>query len=115
MKISKFTLVVLLSSSVLLGIQANELSKKGPMSFEAYDSDKNGLISESEFYNLRAKRMELKAQQGMPMRNAGNAPSFEYFDTNGDKQLTKVELLEGQMRHISEKKSSKGMGKNQAK
>jgi len=110
MKFSNIAFLALCSSIFVVSLSATDLSKKGPMSFEDYDTDKNGFVSESEFYDLRAKKMELKAQQGMPMKNAGNAPSFEYFDSNGDKQLSKIELLEGQMKHMSEKKSQKGMG-----
>ena len=113
MKAYKFVFMTLVSVSLVSALNAADLAKKGPMSFEDYDSDKNGFISESEFYDLRTKRMNLKAQQGMPMRNAGNAPAFEEFDTNGDKQLTKIELLEGQMKNMSNKKSQKGM--NQGK
>lgn len=112
MKNYRFILLSLISSFLVTSLGATDLSKRGPASFEDYDVDKNGSISESEFYDLRAKKMELKAQQGMPMKNAANAPSFEYFDTNGDKQLSKIELLEGQINHMNEKKSQKGMGQN---
>lgn len=113
MKIYKLVVMALVSGSLVAALGATDFTKKGPMDFEAYDSDKNGFISETEFYNLRNKRMNIKANQGMQMRNAGNAPAFEQFDTNGDKQLTKMELLEGQMKNMSEKKSQKGMGQGQ--
>ena len=113
MKVCKLIVMGLASVSLVSTLTATDLTKKGPMSFEDYDSDHNGVVTESEFYKLREKRMNLKAEQGMPMRNAGNAPTFEQFDTNGDKQLTKMELLEGQMKNMSERKSQKGMNKNQ--
>lgn len=113
MKAYKLVIMTLVSGSLVAALGATDFTKKGPMSFEAYDSDKNGFISKTEFYDLRDKRMNAKAKQGMPMRNAANAPTFEQFDTDGDKQLTKMELLEGQMKHMSEKKSQKGM--NQGK
>jgi Ca2+-binding EF-hand superfamily protein len=113
MKVHKLVVMTLVSGSLVAALGATDLTKKGPMDFEAYDSDKNGFISKTEFYDLRDKRMNEKAQQGMLMRNAGNAPTFEEFDTNGDNQLTKMELLEGQMKNMSEKKSQKGM--NQGK
>lgn len=113
MKAYKLVIMTLVSSSLVVTLGATDFTKKGPMGFEAYDSDKNGSISQTEFYDLREKRMNAKAQQGMPMKNAGNAPSFEDFDTNGDKQLSKMELLEGQMKNMSEKKSQKGMNKGQ--
>ncbi len=113
MKAYKLVIMTLVSGSLVAALGATDFTKKGPMGFEAYDSDKNGSISETEFYNLREKRMNAKAEQGMRMKNAGNAPSFEQFDTNGDKQLSKMELLEGQMKNMSEKKSQKGMNKGQ--
>ncbi|MEN8303072.1 MAG: EF-hand domain-containing protein [Campylobacterota bacterium] len=73
-----------------------ELAQKGPISFDIYDTNKDGLVSEKEFYDARAKRMEIRTEQGMPMRNAGNAPDFSEFDANKDGELSKVELLEGQ-------------------
>lgn len=54
--------------------------------------------------------MEAKANQGMRMKNAANAPSFESFDTNGDKKLSKAELLEGQMKNMKQNMNQKGMG-----
>jgi len=111
MKLHRFILLTVISTTLVTTLGATDFSKKGPSSFEDYDMDKNGLISEVEFYDLRAKKMESKAQQGMRMKNATNAPSFEYFDTNNDKQISKIELLEGQMKNMSEKKSQKGMKK----
>ena len=114
MKAYKLVIMTLVSGSLVAALGATDYTKKGPMGFEAYDSDKNGFVSESEFYDLRAKKMNAKAQQGMPMKNAGNAPAFEQLDINGDKQLSKVELLEGQMKHMSENKSQKAkMNKGQ--
>lgn len=84
------------------------LSQIGPISFDIYDTDKNGFVSEGEFYDARAKRMTMRAEQGMPMRNAGNAPEFSEFDANKDGKLSKVELLEGQNAQMQKKRSNRG-------
>ncbi|MBT4708344.1 MAG: EF-hand domain-containing protein [Campylobacteraceae bacterium] len=82
----------------LLGSLSNaaDLSQRGPISFAIYDTNKDGYVSESEFYDARAKRQSIRVNQGMPMKNACNAPDFNSFDTNKDSKLTKIELLEGQ-------------------
>lgn len=89
-----------------------DLSQRGPISFDIYDTNKNGYVSEDEFYDARAKRMAIKAEQGMPMRNAGNAPEFGQFDTNKDGKLSKVELLEGQNAQMQSKQSNRGQKGN---
>ena len=87
---------------------AAELSERGPISFDIYDTNKNGYIGEKEFYDARAKRMAIRAEQGMPMRNAGNAPEFGQFDTNKDGKLSKTELLEGQNAQMQKRRSNRG-------
>ncbi len=74
----------------LFGSLANgaDLSQRGAMPFDTYDTNKDGYVSQSEFYDTRAKRQSIRANQGMPMRNAGNAPDFELFDKNKDGKLT---------------------------
>ena len=79
----------------------------GPIPFSVYDSNGDGAISEQEFYAARAARMGQKAQEGRPMRNAGNAPSFADFDTNGDGKLTPEELTQGQQQRMQNRP---GMG-----
>jgi len=89
-----------------------DLSQRGPISFDIYDVNKDGLVSEKEFYDARAARMTIRAEEGMPMRNAGNAPDFTLFDTNKDGKLTKTELLEGQNEQMQNKRSNRGQKGN---
>ena len=96
--------ITILSSNIL----AQEIPSKGAIPFLAYDTNKNGFVSQSEFYDARAKRMSKKATQGKAMRNAGNAPDFNLFDTNNDGKLTKIELLEGQIAQMKNKRSNRG-------
>lgn len=89
---------------------AEDLPIRGSIPFSAYDTNKDGTISESEFYDARAARMSQKASQGMPMKNAANAPDFSEFDTDKDGKLTKVELLEGQMKQMQKNRAKMGSG-----
>jgi len=112
MKIEKLlkrvTLVTATLSLVGSLANATDLSQKGPLSFDIYDINKDGYVSKSEFYDIRANRQSIRANQGMPMRNAGNAPDFTLFDKNKDGKLTKLELLEGQNSQMKNNRSNKG-------
>lgn len=94
-----------------LSLQAESMSMRGPIPFSAYDTNKDGSINEEEFSTTQAKRMQERSESGYPMRNANNAPSFEYFDTNSDGKITKEELLEGQNKRMQQRGGGMGMGK----
>ena len=112
-KMIKLGLVVASSLSILVSnIIAEDLPNKGPIEFSSYDTNKDGFVSEKEFNDLRAKRMGQKAESGMPMKNAGNAPSFAMFDTNKDGKLTEVELLKGQNKQMQNNQKNMGMSPN---
>jgi hypothetical protein len=59
----------------------------------------DGALTEQEFYEARANRIAERSQQGYPMRNLANAPSFEVVDLNGDGQITPDEFSAGQAQH----------------
>ena len=112
-KAIKLSFVVAGSLSVLgSALIAQDFPTKGPIEFSSYDTNKDGFVSEQEFNDLRAIRMEEKAQTGMPMKNAGNAPSFAMFDTNKDGKLTEVELLKGQNKQMQNNQKNMGMSPN---
>ena len=112
-KAIKLSFVVAGSLSVLgSALIAQDLPTKGPIEFSSYDTNKDGFVSEQEFNDLRAKRMEQKAESAMPMKNAGNAPSFAMFDTNKDGKLTEVELLKGQNKQMQNNQKNMGMSPN---
>ena len=110
-KIAKLSLAVVGVLSVVSTLTlAEDLPTRGPIPFSTYDTNKDGFVSESEFYDARGARMSEKATQGMPMRNAANAPDFSEFDTDKDGKLTKVELLEGQMQQMQQNRAKMGNG-----
>lgn len=103
-------LVVGILAVVSTSTLAGDLAARGPISFSDFDTNKDGTVSESEFNDVRAARMSEKAAQGMPMKNAANAPAFSEFDTDHDGKLTKVELLEGQNKQMQKNRANMGSG-----
>lgn len=93
----------LLALCAAANLQAADLPFRGPIPFDAYDSDGNGAVSEAEFNAARAERVQQRAGSGMPMRNAGNAPVFSAFDSNGDGQLSRDELAAGQRAQMGQR------------
>ena len=67
--------------------------------------NKNGFISEAEFYSVREQRMAAKASEGKKMPCAASAPSFADLDTDGDGRLSPEELTAGQKAHMSKCKA----------
>ncbi len=87
--------------------------------FEEYDLNSDGKITQSELEEARAKRMSQKAKEGKMLRNAKNAPAFADMDKNKDGSLDREEFRlhqEEQMkkwkkRHCAYDCPSKGVGK----
>lgn len=93
----KKTLLLLALVSLLgFGLNAADTTR-GPIGFEVYDANKDGIITQDEFNAVKAERMSAKAEAGMPMRNAANSPDFTYFDANKDGKITKEEFQTGQL------------------
>lgn len=111
LRVVKLSLVIASSLSVVSSaVIAQNLPAKGPIPFVSYDKNKDGSVSESEFYDARTARMSEKVSQGVPLRNAANAPDFSLFDTDNDGKLTKVELLEGQNKQMQKNRANRGQG-----
>jgi len=91
-----FLYLLSLSSLLVVSLWAKGPQGNTPMGFEAYDTNKDGMIVEDEFYEAKAKRMQERADAGKPMRNAGNSPDFAFFDANKDGKITPDELQKGQ-------------------
>jgi Ca2+-binding EF-hand superfamily protein len=97
-------------SVITTALVAEDLPNRGPIEFSSYDTNKDGFISEKEFNDIRAKRIEQKTSSGMPMRNVANAPDFSALDTNKDGKLTELELLKGQNKQMQNNQGNRGMG-----
>jgi Ca2+-binding EF-hand superfamily protein len=97
-------------SVITTALIAEDLPNRGPIDFSTYDTNKDGFVSEKEFNDLRAKRIEQKVESGMPMKNPAKAPSFSMFDTNEDGKLSEIELLKGQNKQMQNNQRNMGMG-----
>lgn len=85
--------------------------------FEEYDLNSDGKITQSELEEARAKRMSQKAKEGKMLRNAGKAPAFADMDKNNDGALNKEEFQMHQMEQMKKctvKGQGKGMMRNAA-
>lgn len=67
--------------------------------FSDFDLNNDGVLHKDEFYEARAKRMYMRADQGFPMKNAASAPPFEDVDTNADGKVSKQEFASHQASH----------------
>lgn len=74
--------------------------------FEEYDLNNDGKITQNELEEARTKRMTEKAKEGKMLRNAGNAPAFSEMDKNNDGSLNKEEFQLHQNEQM--KKGNKG-------
>ncbi|WP_440873683.1 EF-hand domain-containing protein [Thalassotalea sp. PLHSN55] len=86
---------------------AENLPQRGPIPFDVYDKNGDGLISETEFMEIRAERISQKASDKRSMRGATGAPSFSAFDSDNNGSLTKQELEAGQKKQQEKRKNKK--------
>lgn len=112
-----FTVSMLFVASALM---AEALPPKGPLAFETYDKNSNGLVSAQEFNEIQTQRMLQKAQSGKMMKNAKTPATFVSIDLNNDGAITQQELTAHQQTQMNQKMNQKnskmknrGMGRFQ--
>lgn len=71
-----------------------------PPTFEDFDADGDGFVSEEEFLGLRAERMAARAAEGRKMKGAASAPPFSSVDSDGDGKLDRAEFTAGRDAHM---------------
>lgn len=76
-------------------------------SFELFDLNKDGQLTESEFTEAHNQRIAERAQAGYPMRNLANAPSFAEIDLDHNGTVSKEEFAAHQAQFRSSKATSK--------
>lgn len=82
-------------------------------SFDDFDTNGDGKITQTEFENTQQARMTKQAKSGKMMRNAANAPSFGDIDTDDNGAIDATELKNHQMAHMKERPGSgTGLGKS---
>lgn len=105
-------LVLLIAYGVSPGVlHSAEPPTRGPMTFEAFDGDGDGRITEQEFSSARADRRAARAAQGAPMRGAASAPPFSFFDRDGNGDITPEEFSVARQAQM-QGRPGMGMGPN---
>ena len=98
MKTFRLSLLALMATAACLSVNAQPRmgtaapQNFGPASFETFDRDGNGTISEAEFDAVRGERRSAAAQAGRPIRRAATSLTFKEIDRDGDGQLTREEF-----------------------
>ena len=88
--------------------RADYYERRGPMPFEVYDLNQDGVITAEEHAKARSERQEARAGMGYPVRNARFAPSFEQIDVDGSGSIDKAELSAHQSRCMQQKYPGRG-------
>ncbi len=103
------TLASMLVSCTLMAVTGANI----PL-FDDFDTDGNGVLTQTEFKNAQQTRMQKQAEAGKQMRNAGNAPAFKDIDANNDGSVTPAEFRNHQstqMQNSMNSNNNVNMGK----
>ena len=106
-------IAVLIAIAVLPLAARADGHRQGPPTFEDFDADGDGFVSQEEFDQFRAERIAARAAEGRQMRGLANAPSFDDFDANGDGKLDSDEFTAGRearMQAMRKQHGGKGGG-----
>lgn len=111
------TISLLLATALLMPslfpVPVEAQQERQGSAFERMDTDGDGFVSEAELDAFRAERMAQRAEEGRPMRNAGNAPTLADMDTNQDGLLSPDEWESMRQDRMARKEgSAKGMGQH---
>jgi Fic family protein len=100
----RFSIAALLLGSALFAGQ-------GMMSsFNDFDADGNGKVTQTEFENTQQANMAKQAESGKMMRNAGNAPAFGDIDADKDGFIDATEFKNHQQMRMQDRPGGMGQG-----
>ncbi len=98
---------IFLSGAALVAYAQNANSvPRGPVPFDVYDQNGDGVISQDEFAKQQQQRMSQRqsgVRSQMPMGQGRNMPAFADFDLNGDGTMTEDEFVEARGQRIAER------------
>ena len=100
-KIPMILLVLVSISFYSLTAMGESMPMQGQVSFEDFDKNNNGVISEEEFNTTRDAKRKANAEEGRLMRNAAHAPTFAQIDTNSDGTISTAELADMQQKQMN--------------
>jgi Ca2+-binding EF-hand superfamily protein len=103
-------IAVIIAIASLPLVARSEEHRPAPPTFEQFDADGDGYVSEEEFVTFRAARMKERAEAGHMMHGAAKAPPFSDIDGNGDGKLDRDEFTAGRQAHMAMMREGHGMG-----
>ena len=68
-------------------------------SFEYFDKNHDGFISEAELIEGRSMRISQRIQQGYRMKNTQNISQFQEIDSDADGRISREEFSRHQLQH----------------
>ena len=89
----------------------NKVQGRMMSSFNDFDANGDGAITQTEYENAQQARMAKQAESGKMMRNAANAPAFGDIDANADGNIDATEFRNHQMNRMQQRPAGQGMGK----
>jgi len=96
-------------AAILLGSAL--FAAQGMMSsFNDFDTNGDGKITQTEFENAQQARQQKQAESGKMMKNVANAPAFGDIDTNKDGVIDATEFKNHQMTRMQQGKGGMGPG-----
>lgn len=111
---SRAPLSRILLTACFCAAASNALSQPlafGPMTFDSFDRNGDGVVTEQEFTTTHAERMATRAQEGAPPRGAASPPVFADFDQDGDGRMTPEEFAAGRQARMQQMgRMGPGMG-----
>lgn len=98
---------LLVGAAIASSVYAEDVKQSGPIPFEVYDINKDGSISKDEFNKtIEQKIQALKEQKQKNNKKDKKRLSFEDIDQDKDGKISKVELLEVQLKSLQNNKKS---------
>lgn len=96
-KYVKLTLVTVGLLSIVPVVSLAQNVGRDMPTFESFDLNGDGTLTESEMNEARDKRVEEKKAEGKMLRNSKNHPEFSKIDTNKDGKVSKEEFTSHQI------------------